>query len=123
MKNGEFSEEDITKAKDYILAGVDAINEEQDSQILFLFGQELTKMPLTIEEHKNNIQKVTKEQIVEFANKIQLNTIYFWRTEETMQIIENKLIKEKVYVEKLESGLTIMCIPKIIQEKNMQYFQ
>ena len=29
-----------------------------------------------------------------------------------MQIIENKLIKEKVYVEKLESGLTIMCIPK-----------
>ena len=77
MKNGEFSEEDITKAKDYILAGVDAINEEQDSQILFLFGQELTKMPLTIEEHKNNIQKVTKEQIVEFANKIQLNTIYF----------------------------------------------
>ena len=77
MKNGEFSEEDITKAKDYILAGVDALNEEQDSQILFLFGQELTKMPLTIEEHKNNIQKVTKEQIVEFANKIQLNTIYF----------------------------------------------
>lgn len=77
MKNGEFSEEDITKAKDYILAGVDAINEEQDSQILFLFGQELTKMPLTIEEHKNNIQKVTKEQIAEFANKIQLNTIYF----------------------------------------------
>lgn len=77
IKNGKFSEEDITKAKDYILAGVDAINEEQDSQILFLFGQELTKMPLTIEEHKNNIQKVTKEQIVEFANKIQLNTIYF----------------------------------------------
>ena len=29
-----------------------------------------------------------------------------------MQIIENKLIKEKVYIEKLESGFTIMCIPK-----------
>ena len=29
-----------------------------------------------------------------------------------MQIIENKLIKEKVYIEKLENGLTIMCIPK-----------
>ena len=26
MKNGKFSEEDITKAKDYILAGVDALN-------------------------------------------------------------------------------------------------
>lgn len=39
-----------------------------------------------------------------------------------MQIIENKLIKEKVYVEKLESGLTIMCIPKIIQEKICNIF-
>ena len=29
-----------------------------------------------------------------------------------MQIIENNLIKEKVYIEKLESGITIMCIPK-----------
>ena len=29
-----------------------------------------------------------------------------------MQIIENKLVKEKVYIEKIESGFTIMCIPK-----------
>ena len=29
-----------------------------------------------------------------------------------MQIIENLKIKEKVYKEKLENGLTIMIIPK-----------
>ena len=29
-----------------------------------------------------------------------------------MQIIENDLIKEKVYIEKLKCGLTAMCIPK-----------
>lgn len=29
-----------------------------------------------------------------------------------MQIIENNLIKEKVYIEKLESGITLICIPK-----------
>ena len=29
-----------------------------------------------------------------------------------MQIIENNLIKEKVYIEKLENGMTLMCIPK-----------
>ena len=29
-----------------------------------------------------------------------------------MQIIENKLIKEKIYIEKLKSRFTIMCIPK-----------
>ena len=29
-----------------------------------------------------------------------------------MQIIENSKVKEKVYIEKLENGMTIMCIPK-----------
>ena len=29
-----------------------------------------------------------------------------------MQIIENSIVKEKVYIEKLENGLTIMVIPK-----------
>ena len=29
-----------------------------------------------------------------------------------MQIIENSKVKEKVYIEKLENGLTIMIIPK-----------
>ena len=29
-----------------------------------------------------------------------------------MQIIENKQIQEKLYIEKLENGMTIMCIPK-----------
>ena len=29
-----------------------------------------------------------------------------------MQIIENDLIKEKVYIEKLENGMTLICIPK-----------
>ena len=29
-----------------------------------------------------------------------------------MQVIENNQIKEKVYIEKLQSGMTIMCIPK-----------
>ena len=29
-----------------------------------------------------------------------------------MQIIEDKIVKEKVYIEKLESGFTIQCVPK-----------
>lgn len=77
MKKGEFTEEDITKTKEYIISGIDSINEEQDSQILYLFGQELSKLPLTTEEYKEKIRSVTKEQITEFANSIQINTIYF----------------------------------------------
>lgn len=79
MKKGDFTDEEITKAKDYILAGVDSISEEQDSQILFLFGQELSKRSITIDEYKEKIKNVTRDEIIEIANKIQINTIYFLR--------------------------------------------
>ncbi len=82
MKKGDFTEEDIEKSKEFILSGIDSINEEQDSQILFLFGQELSKLPLTTEEYKAKIKSVTKEQITEFAKSVQLNTIYFLKNGE-----------------------------------------
>lgn len=80
MKNGEFTEEDINKTKEYIISGIDSISEEQDTQILYLFGQELSKLPLKTEEYKEKIKAVTKEQITEFAKSIQLNTIYFLKS-------------------------------------------
>ncbi len=36
-----------------------------------------------------------------------------------MQVIENSKVKEKVYIEKLENGMTVMCIPK--QQTNKKY--
>ena len=37
-----------------------------------------------------------------------------------MQIIDNLKVKEKLYIEKLETGLTVMVIPKKdIQKKYM----
>ena len=79
MKKGDFTDEEITKAKEYILAGVDSISEEQDSQILFLFGQELSKRSITIDEYKEKIKNVTRDELIEIANKVQINTIYFLR--------------------------------------------
>lgn len=77
MRKGNFTDEDITKAKEYIDAGINGIDAEQDTQIVFLFGQELSKLPLTVEQYKRNIEKVTREEIIKFANLIQINTIYF----------------------------------------------
>ena len=34
-----------------------------------------------------------------------------------MQIIENNKIKEKLYVEKMDNGLTIMVLPKKTRKK------
>ena len=41
-----------------------------------------------------------------------------------MQIIENSKVKEKLYIEKLDNGLTIMIIPKKgIQKKYIIYLK
>ena len=77
MKQGKFNDEDIQSAKNIIYATIDNIEEEQDTEISYYYGQELVGKHTTVEEYKQKIQNVTKEQIVEFANQIKLNTIYF----------------------------------------------
>ena len=77
MKNGQFTEEDIQSAKNLIFATINNIEEEQDTEISYYFGQELAKIDVTIEEYKNKIKQVTREQIKEIANNIKTNTIYF----------------------------------------------
>ena len=77
MKQGKFNDEDIQSAKNIIYATIDNIEEEQDTEISYYYGQELVGKHTTVEEYKQKIQNVTKEQIVEVANQIKLNTIYF----------------------------------------------
>lgn len=77
MKNGEFSDKDIQNAKNLIIATIENIPEEQDTEISYYFGQELANTNIGVEEYKEKIQNVTKEQIVEVANSIKMNTIYF----------------------------------------------
>ncbi len=38
-----------------------------------------------------------------------------------MQVIENLKVKEKLYIDKLENGLTVMIIPKKEQKKNILF--
>ena len=77
MKKGEFSEKDINNSKVYVISGIKNIEMEQDTEIVFYMGQELNGLEFTIEEYIKEIESVTKEQIVEFANGLQMNTIYF----------------------------------------------
>lgn len=79
MKNGNFTEEDIQNAKNLIIATIENIPEEQDTEISYYFGQELANTNIGVEEYKEKVQNVTKEQIVEVANSIKMNTIYFLR--------------------------------------------
>ncbi len=77
MKNGEFTEEDIINAKKYMLNGINSIEEIQDTEITYYFGQELSNSYVLPQEYKEKINSITKQQIVDAAQKIYINTIYF----------------------------------------------
>ena len=79
MKNGKFTEEEIENAKKYVIAGLKTTREEQDSELSYYFGQELSNEFTTFEEYEKQIKKVTKEDIQKVAQNIKINTIYFLR--------------------------------------------
>ena len=78
-KNGVFTDEDIENAKKGIISTIKSIDDEQDTEIIYFLGQELTDVHEGIEEYKENIRKVTKEQIQNVASKVKINTIFFLR--------------------------------------------
>lgn len=77
MENGNFTEEDIKNSKELILASVEAITEEQDTEITYYYGQELADRFVSVEEYMNKIKDVTKQQITKLAQTVNINTIYF----------------------------------------------
>ena len=79
MKKGDFTEEEIENAKKGIVASIKAIDDEQDTEITYFFGQELSKNKVNLEEYKTNINKIKKDDVIEIANKVTVNTIYFLR--------------------------------------------
>lgn len=77
IKNGEFTDEDIENAKTYLISGIKTIEEEQDTEVVFYIGQEISKVNMTLEEYIEKISKVTRENIINFANSVKVNTVYF----------------------------------------------
>lgn len=77
IKTGEFSDEDIEVAKVYLTSSIKNIEEEQDTEIVYYIGQELSGTNRSIEEYIDRIQRVSKEDILAFAEKVSINTIYF----------------------------------------------
>lgn len=79
MKNGNFTDEEINSAKTNIIATIKSIPDEQDTEITYYFGQELSEIKMNFEEYENSVNLVTKQNIIDFASKVKINTIYFLR--------------------------------------------
>lgn len=79
MANGDFSDEDIENAKKKIVSSTISIEDEQDTSIIYFFGQELTGTNISISDYIKNINNVSKDEIINIAKKVKINTVYFLR--------------------------------------------
>jgi len=79
IKAGAFEQKDIDNAKKLIVESVKSITSEQDTEITYYYGQELSNIFMSIDEYEEKIQEVSKEQITALASNINIDTIYFLR--------------------------------------------
>ena len=77
MKKGDFTDEEVENAKKGIIASIKTIDDEQDTEITYFFSQELSKSRCNIEQYMQRISEVTKDKVVDVANKVSINTVYF----------------------------------------------
>ena len=77
LKEGNFEEEDIINAKQVISAMVKSIEDEQDTGIIYKFGQEISNTNIQIEEYLDKIERVNRDGIINVAKSVNINTIYF----------------------------------------------
>ena len=82
MKNGDFSKEDMNKAKELIVASCKSMQDEQDSELSYYFNKELNEEKTTIENYIADVQAVSKEDVINVANNVKTDTIYFLTKEE-----------------------------------------
>ncbi len=79
LKKGEFSDDDLESAKRFIISGIKTIQAEQDTEIVFYIGQEIAKQHIDIKDYISNIEKITREDVIEAGQNIEINTIFFLR--------------------------------------------
>ena len=79
LKNGNFSDDDINNSKELIIASIKGISSEQDTEITYYYGQELSDNFISVEDYIENINKVNKTEIQEIAKTNFIDIIYFLR--------------------------------------------
>ncbi len=77
MRSGSFSDEDIDTAKKELVNAYRSRLDSVESIEDFYTAQLLLGTDITIDEAVQKIEAVTRKEIVEVANKVVLDTVYF----------------------------------------------
>lgn len=77
MKKGKFTDKNIEEAKTNIISTINFIQEEQDTELMYYFSQELSGYEMGYEKYIEKINSISREDIINLAKRIQVNIIYF----------------------------------------------
>lgn len=77
IKNGDFSDDDIESAKQLQYAALKSVEDMQDTEVSYYFSQELSGKSITIDDSIEKFKSVTRNEIIDIAKRVKLNTIYF----------------------------------------------
>ena len=75
MKNGKFTNDDINVARSFILSSIESKNDDPKAIINSLITYNYYDIK-SDKEYIDNLNKVTKEDIIKVANEVNINTIY-----------------------------------------------
>lgn len=82
IQTGDFTEENLSETKEQLINNILETMDHPDGIIEMFYQQQFTKNNLNQNELINKLKKVTREDVINIAKKIQLDTIYLLTSEE-----------------------------------------
>ncbi len=64
-------------AKQTIISTIKFIPDEQDTELTYYFGGEISGNLATLDEYEKKVSDITREQIINLAKTVNVHTIYF----------------------------------------------
>ena len=77
MKQGDFSDNDVEVVKKVLIDAIKTIDDEQDTEIMYFYGQEFCKEKVDIEQYIEKVRSVSKQDVLKIAQNVTIDTIYF----------------------------------------------
>lgn len=81
MKDGKITDKEIKEAKQLFVSSLKQVQESQQDLITFYFDKELFEENIKIEDYIKGIENVTKQQVIDVAQNVKIDTIYFLQKE------------------------------------------
>ncbi|MGI8315153.1 EF-P 5-aminopentanol modification-associated protein YfmF [Halobacillus mangrovi] len=82
MKNGDFTEEQVNETKEQVINQLQETMDNANGLIEVLYHQMISGAEMPAGDLIDHIRKVNKQDVINIANKIELDTIYFLTSKE-----------------------------------------